>query len=85
MAGSTTSSSALSAGTPVVAQWEFLGLGVHVLLVLLWGSHTHCVLEVLCSAQGGGVVSSQRIPLLHLGVQRSMCYLLLLGELDPCG
>lgn len=43
------------------------------------GLQAHRVLKVLCSKQGGDVVSSQRTPVLHLGVQPVVCYLSFLG------
>ena len=61
-------------------QWAFLELGAHWFLILPGGSQAHRVLEVLCSIQDGGVFSSRLSLLHHLGVQRALCYVSLLGE-----
>ena len=81
-ARSTTSGSALSAGTPLVAPMGISGAGGSEAS----GSSGVHTLTVFSTGGGGGdVVSSLRTPLLYLGVQRSMCYLSLLGELDLSG
>ena len=81
-ARSTTSGSALSADTPVVAPMGISGAGGSEASGSSVGfTHSLCSGGAVFSTGGrGDVVSSLRTPLLYLGVQRSMCYLSLLGE-----
>ena len=84
-AGSTTSGSALSAGTPMVAPMGISGAGGSQASGSSVGFTHSLGSGGAVFSTGGDVVSSQRTPLLYLGVQRSMCDLSLLGELDCSG